>query len=150
MSPSFGGGISETLYQVIQIANHFVEQLVHQLWLHHLGDVSYDAFAGAGNPSGLGVGTAAAGEDEDAGIGLLKGLQIGGELAFGEGVGQAIGILLERPVGGVFVYVGPVEAGAAVGRVAEVVDIVAFLAEALDHFGVIGISPAGCDVNHNG
>ncbi len=60
---------------------------------------------------------------------------------------QFFGVLLERPVGGVFVYVGPVETGAAVGRVTEVVDIVVFLAEALDHFGVIGISPAGCDVN---
>jgi hypothetical protein len=40
-----------------------------------------------------------------------------------------------------------VESGVAVGRVPEVIDFMAFLAEAFDHFGVIRISPAGCDVN---
>ena len=40
------------------------------------------------------------------------------------------------------------EAGSAVGRVAEVIDLVAFFAEALDDIFVVGVSPAGGDVDH--
>jgi hypothetical protein len=41
------------------------------------------------------------------------------------------------------------ESGVAVGRVPEVIDFKAFLAEAFDYFGVVWISPTGCDVNHD-
>jgi hypothetical protein len=40
------------------------------------------------------------------------------------------------------------ETGTAVWRVAEVVDGEAFGAEALDNFRIIGIPPAGCNVDH--
>lgn len=49
---------------------------------------------------------------------------------------------------GVFVHVGPVESIAVVGRVVEVIDGEAFLAEAFDHILIVGVSPAGGDIDH--
>ncbi len=93
------------------------------------------------------MGAAAAGEDEDAGVGPAQGVQVGGELALGERVVEAFGVLGEGPVRGGRVDVGPVEAGAAVGRVAEVVYFVARLAQAPYDFGEVLVSPAGGDVD---
>ena len=46
-----------------------VEEFVHEFGFLHFGDVDYDFFAGAFHPAGFGVGAAAAGEHEDAGVG---------------------------------------------------------------------------------
>ena len=67
----------------------------------------------------------------------------------GQGVAKAIGIFPEGPVGGVFVHVGPMEASAAVGRIAEVIDGQAFLPEALHDIFIVWVSPAGGDVDHS-
>ena len=139
--------LRQNLDQFLHRPHNPVKKLVHQLWLDHLGDIYNRAFAAAGEPAGFGVGAAAAGEDEDAGVGPIQGLEVGGELAFGEGVVEAFGVLGEGPGGGVRVDVGPVEAGAAVGRVTEVIDFVARSPEAGDDVGVIGVPPAGCDVD---
>ncbi len=137
--------------QLVDCAGDAVEEFVHEFGFLHFGDVDEDAAADAGHPAGLGVGAAAAGEDEDAGVGPAQGVQVGGELAFGFGVVEAFGVLGEGPVRGGRVDVGPVEAGAAVGRVAEVVDFVARLAQAPYDFGVVLVSPAGgyVDLCHN-
>ena len=133
--------------EVVEGAGDAVEEFVHQFGFLHLGDVDDDFLAGAGHPAGFGVGAAAAGEDEDAGVGPGEGVDVGLELALGEGVVEAFGVLGEGPFGGVRVDVGPVEAGAAVGRVAEVVDFVARLAQAPYDFGEVLVSPAGGDVD---
>jgi len=133
--------------ELVNCAGDAVEEFVHEFGLLHLGDVDEDFAAGAGHPAGFGVGAAPAGEDEDAGVGPAEGVEVGGELALGLGVAEAFAVLVEGPVGGGGVDVGPVEAGAAVGRVAEVVDFVARLAQAPYDFGVVLVSPAGCDVD---
>ena len=135
--------LSELGEQIVEGAGDAVEEFVHQFEFLHLGDVDDDFLAGAGHPAGLGVGAAAAGEDEDAGVGPAQGVQVGGELAFGLGVVEAFAVFFEGPGWGVLVDVGPVEAGAAVGRVAEVVDFVARLAQAPYDFGEVLVSPAG-------
>ena len=146
-----GGARSEAVHQLLKAADDFVEELVHQLRLHHFGDVDDDALAAAGEVAGFGVGAATAGEEEHAGIGPLQGLQIGFELLFGKRMAETFGVPVEGPIRGVFIDVGPVEAGAAVGRVTEVVDFVAGGPEAGDHFGEIGVPPTGGDVDfcHN-
>lgn len=97
------------------------------------------------------MGTAAAGEYQDAGVRPFQGLEVGRELALGLRVMQTLGVLLEGPVRGVFVHVGPTESFSAVRRVAEVIDFVAGGAQALDDLGVVLVPPAGGDVNlgHN-
>ena len=132
--------------ELVDCAGDAVEEFVHEFGLLHLGDIDDDALAGAGHPAGFGVGAAAAGEDEDAGVGPVQGVQVGGELAFGFGVVEAFAVFVEGPVGRVFVDVGPVEAGAAVGRVTEVVDFVSRGAEALHYLCVVFVPPAGGDV----
>ena len=107
--------LTQHLHQFIQIAHDGIEQLVHQLGFYHFGDVRDDAFAGTGHPTGFGVGTAAAREYEHAGIGPLQRFQIGRELALRERVMQPLGIFPEGPIGGVFVYIGPMETGSAMG-----------------------------------
>ena len=57
----------------VEVTDDIVKELVHQFGLLHFGDVDDDFFAGAGHPACFGVGAAAAGEDEDAGIGPFKG-----------------------------------------------------------------------------
>ena len=80
------GGLGELVDQFVEGAGDAVEEFVHQFGFLHLGDVDDDFLAGAGHPAGLGVGAAAAGEDEHAGVGPVQGFQVGGELAFGLGV----------------------------------------------------------------
>lgn len=63
--------------------------------------------------------------------------------------GESFLILLERPIRGVFVHVSPMEATAAVGRIAEVIDIVPFGLEAFYHLRIVLISPTGGDINHS-
>ena len=60
---------------------------------------------------------------------------------------QSLLVLVEAPIWGVLVDVGPVETVAAVGRVAEVVDFVPGLTEARYHLGIIFVPPAGGDVD---
>ena len=87
----------QNLDQLLQRPHNPVKQLVHQFRLDHFGDEDDGAFAAAGHPAGFGVGAAAGGEDEDAGIGPFEGVDVGRKLAFGEGVAEAFGILGEGP-----------------------------------------------------
>ena len=52
-----------------------------------------------------------------------------------------------RDLPGVFVDVGPVETGSAVGRIAEVIDFMPGGPEGLDHFWIVFVPPAGGDVD---
>ena len=61
--------------------------------------------------------------------------------------GQSLSILLKRPIRGVFIHVSPMEACAAVRRIPEVIDIVSFGFEALNHLGIVRIPPAGGDID---
>ena len=87
----------QNLDQLLHRPHDPVKELVHQFRLDHFGDVDEGALAVAGHPAGFGVGAAAAGEDEDAGIGPFEGVEVGGELAFGEGMAEAFGVLGEGP-----------------------------------------------------
>jgi hypothetical protein len=60
---------------------------------------------------------------------------------------QSVGILAKGPVRGVFIDVGPSETAATVGRVPEIVDLVARFTEAGHDFGVVWIPPAGGDID---
>lgn len=133
--------------QVVGVVHYLVEQPVHQFWLLHLRDVDYNFLSAAGHPAGFGVSAAAAGENQDAGIGPFKGLQIGLELTLGLRMVQAFGILLESPFRGVFVDVRPSESIAAVGRVPEIIYFVSCFAKLCNNFGVVGVSPTGGDVD---
>ena len=93
------------------------------------------------------MGAAAAGEDEDAGVGPFQSLQVGLELPFGLRMVQALGILRKAPVRGVFVDVRPAETISAVRRIPEIIDFVPGLPEAGHHFGEISVPPAGSDVD---
>ena len=86
--------------QVIEAPDDGVEELVHQLRFDHFRDVGDAAPAGAGHPAGFGVGAAAAGEDEHAGVGPFQRLQVGGELALRLRMVKALGVLREGPVRG--------------------------------------------------
>ena len=134
-------------HQLLQIAGDAGEKLVHEFGFDHFGDVGEDALAGAGHPAGFGVGAAAARKDEDAGVGPGEGVDVGLELALGEGVVETFGVLGVGPVRGVGVDVGPVEARAAVGRIAEVVDLMSCFPQAGHHFGEVFVPPAGGDVD---
>ena len=68
-----GGRGLKGVEEGVEVADDIVKELVHQFGLLHFGDVDDDFSAGAGHPAGFGVGAAAAGEDEDAGIGPFKG-----------------------------------------------------------------------------
>ena len=59
---------------------------------------------------------------------------------------QTLGVLLEGSVRGVLVNVGPAEAVASVGRVAEVIDLVAGGPEGLNDIGVVLVPPTGGNV----
>ena len=61
---------------------------------------------------------------------------------------QSLGVLVKGPIMGVLVHVRPMETGAAVGRVTEVINIQAFLTKAFHDIFVIWISPAGGNVDH--
>ena len=137
----------QCLYQIIQVPNDPVEELVHKFRLLHFGDVDENLPPGAGHPAGLGVGAAAAGKDENAGVGPFQGFQVGGELAFRQGVMQTLGILFECPFRGFRVDVGPMETRPAVRRIAEVIHFVTGLAEALHHVGEVRIPPAGGNID---
>ena len=60
-----------------------VEELVHQFGFLHLRNVNHDPLSGPFHPSGFGVGTSSAGENQKAGIGPMKSIQIGLELTLG-------------------------------------------------------------------
>ena len=140
--------IAQALHQVVKIVHNPVKQLVHQLRLHHFRNVHDDALPGTGHPSGFGVGAAAAWENEDAGVGLLQGLQIGRKLAFGKWMVQSFGVLFKRPIRGVFVHVSPMEPIAAMRWITEVIYGETFGLEAFDYILIIWVSPAGGDVDH--
>ena len=95
--------------QVLEVSHNPVKQLIHQLRLLLFRHVDNGSEAFAGEPAGFGVGAAAAGEYEDAGIGPTHGVEVGLEAFFGNGVGQALDVLGRLPVLPVFIYVGPVE-----------------------------------------
>ena len=137
----------QEFYQIIQGIRNAIEEEVHEFGLDGFGDVDEGAFAAAGEVAGFGVGAAAGGEDEDAGVGPFQGFKIGLKLLLSQGVLETLCILVEGPVQGVFVDTCPFETVAAVRGIAEVIDAVAFGAEALYHFGKIGVPPAGGDVD---
>ena len=97
--------------QVVQIPDHPVKQLVHQLRLHHFRNVGDNPFPGTGHPAGLRVGTPSARQDQHAGVRPFQRLQVGRELPFRLRMAQSRGILLEAPTRGVFVNVRPAESG---------------------------------------
>ena len=137
----------QEFYQIIQGIRNAIEEEVHEFGLDGFGDVDEGAFAAAGEVAGFGVGAAAGGEDEDAGVGPFQGFKIGLKLLLSQGVLETLSILVESPVQGVFVDTCPFETVAAVWGIAEVIDTVSFGAEALYHFGEIGVPPAGGDVD---
>ncbi|MBP5558365.1 MAG: hypothetical protein J6X71_01215 [Bacteroidales bacterium] len=60
---------------------------------------------------------------------------------------QPFGILLKRPIRGVFVDVGPMEPVPAVRRIPEVIHLIPLLAQTLHHLLIVRIPPAGCNVD---
>ena len=63
------------------------------------------------------MGAAAARKNKHAGVCPLQSVQIGLELTLGKRMAQPFGILLKRPIRGVFVDVGPMEPVPAVSVV---------------------------------
>ena len=137
----------QEFYQIIQGIRNAIEEEVHEFGFDGFGDVDEGAFAAAGEVAGFGVGAAAGGEDEDAGVGPFQGFKIGLKLLLSQGVLETLSILVESPVQGVFVDTCPFETVAAVRGIAEVIDAVPLGAEALHHFGEIWVPPAGGDVD---
>jgi hypothetical protein len=95
------------------------------------------------------VGTAATREYQDAGVGGFESIQVCGELTFREWMVQSFGVFFKGPVWSILVYISPMETGTTVRRVTEIINIVSFGPKAVYHFGVIGVSPAGGNVDHN-
>ena len=62
---------------------------------------------------------------------------------------QPFGVFFKSPVGSILVYISPMETGATVRRVPEIIDIVSFGSKAVYHFRVIGVSPAGGNVKES-
>ena len=60
---------------------------------------------------------------------------------------QSFGVLLEGSIRGIYIHISPVEPGAAVRRIPEVIDIVTFGLEAIYHLGIVWIPPAGGDID---
>ena len=61
--------------------------------------------------------------------------------------GAIFGVLLEGPIRGIYIHISPVEPGAAVRRISEVIDIVTFGLEAICHLGIVRTPPSGGDVD---
>ena len=120
-----------------------IKHLIHQLRILLIRDVGNDLLAGTGHLAGLGVGGSAAGEYQDADIGLAHGVKIALESVSGPFVVQVAYVVLGSPILPIRIHVFPEESAAAVGRVAEIKHLVTLLAELLYHLGLVGVFPAG-------
>lgn len=133
----------DRLYNFFHRVSNAVKHLIHQLRILLVRDVGNDLLAGTGHPAGLGVGGAAAGENQDADIGPTHGVKIALESVSGPFVVKVGYVVAGGPLLPVGIYVFPEESAFAVGRVAEIKYLVSLLAELLYHLGLVGVLPAG-------
>lgn len=77
---------------------HSVEQLIHQFRLLLPRHIDNGLEAASCKPSGFGVGAAAAGKDQHAGIGSEHGVHIGLEAFLGHWVGKVPDVFFRLPV----------------------------------------------------
>ena len=73
------------------------------------------------------MSAAAAGNNKDASVGLLLGLQIRHKLTFSKRMAQSLLVLLEGPIRGIFVHICPVKAVTTVRRIPEIINIMSVL-----------------------
>jgi hypothetical protein len=93
------------------------------------------------------VSAAATRENQDTSVRRFEGFQVCGELTFREWMVQSFGVFLKGPVRSILINIGPMETSTTVRRVPEIIDIVPFGPKAVYNFRVIGVSPAGCNVD---
>ena len=123
------------------VGNGF-EEFVHEFRLFHFRDIYDGLHPAALAPSRLRVGTAAAGQHQDAGVRPFKGFEVIGELPFRCRMDQTFLILGERPFRAVRVDFSLAESVSAARRVPEIIHFVSVFPEFLHNLGIVLIAPA--------
>lgn len=88
------------------------------------------------------MSAAAAGNNKDASVGLLLGLQIRHKLTFSKRMAQSLLVLLEGPIRGIFVHICSVKAVTTMRRIPEIINIMSILPETTYNLRIILVSPA--------
>src|SRR5262245_2826798 len=87
------------------------------------------------------------GKHEDAGIAPVQRVAVEFEAAISGRLSNGMDVLPDRPIEPVWIDLAPREPVVVLGRIAEVIDIVAGVTQRLDHGGLLLVPPRRGDVD---